>query len=553
MPKKLSQEEFIERAKSLHENKYVYTNVIYKNSTTKVSITCPIHGDFLQIPKAHLKGQGCKFCGYECNAESRTTGLAEFIRRSKEIHNDKFDYSKVVYINSGAKVIVICPKHGEFAPTAQQHISGVDCAKCYHERNGANQRMTTEEFITKAENIHGKKYDYSLVNYIGNENKVTITCPKHGEFLQRPNDHLSKKAGCPACGGVKRLNTYEFIDRANLLHEGKYGYDNTNYTGTDNKILITCTEHGDFLQTPHDHLSKKAGCPDCVGRISKGEIELFEFVQSFYPDAIQCDRTLIRPLELDIVVPSKNIAFEFNGLYYHSSKFINSSKHKEKLDLCSSIGYRLINVYEDDWRFNKEVVKKTIKHILGFSDIKYYARKLSISVLPSNQTKQFFEDNHMQGSGSGNSWCLVDRDNIVAAMQFGMATSERGNKDSSRRELIRYATVGNIVGGASRLFKAFLKDNPTTKNVISYSDNDMFSGKMYELLGFIKDSITSPDYKYIVSGRRVHKSLLRKSNIAKKYPNIYDESLSEFEMTQKLGLFRIYNSGLTKWIYSNLT
>jgi very-short-patch-repair endonuclease len=407
--------------------------------------------------------------------------------------------------------------------------------------------MPSEEYFKKAKGVHGDKYDYSKAIYKGNDQQIEIVCKIHGSFWQRANDHLSKKAGCPMCAGVKRYTTTDFVTLATQRHEGKYTYEKVNYVTTETKVIITCPKHGDFLQTPHDHL-QGVGCPSCkCNGISKGETELKEFVESLGFVVETRDRTIIKPYELDIVLPEVKIALEFNGLYYHSDKFVRNADHKKKTDMAREAGYRLLHIYEDDWRDRQEVVKKTIKHVLGKVDESVYARNLIVAVKNHKDCKDFYDTNHIQGSGKGDSWCLMDGDEIVAAMQFAMATSERGNTDDTRWELVRFASSKRVVGGASKLLEHFRRANQQVKTLISYSDNDLFDGNMYEQLGFVKDSDVKPDYKVIVNGRRVHKAQFRKDNIAKFYPEVYDENLTEREMCQKLGYYRIYNSGLVKW------
>lgn len=125
-------------------------------------------------------------------------------------------------------------------------------------------KLTTSKFIEKAVLVHGDKYDYSQTTYLGNDKKVEILCREHGVFLQRANDHLSKKAGCPECGGVARYTTDKFVNKAKKVHGELYDYSDTEYKNTETKVNISCREHGKFLQTPHDHL-QGAGCPHCAG------------------------------------------------------------------------------------------------------------------------------------------------------------------------------------------------------------------------------------------------------------------------------------------------
>ena len=194
-------EEWIEKAKKIHGNKYDYSKVKYVNSRTKVRIICPIHGEFLQFPSYHLEGYGCK----ECANEKLTLSQEEFIKKCREKHGDKYDYSKVKYVNSKTKVIIVCPKHGEFSVTPNHFIKCEnkhirECPKCAIEK----RIRAAEEIIKEAKEIHGDKYDYSRFEYKGKNHKVCIICPKHGEFWQEPYNHL-KGHGCPYCAAENNV------------------------------------------------------------------------------------------------------------------------------------------------------------------------------------------------------------------------------------------------------------------------------------------------------------------------------------------------------------
>ena len=260
---KSNTEEFIEKANEVHGGKYGYSKVVYRNSYTKVIIICPIHGEFEQTPSSHLSGQGCSKCAgnASCNTE-------EFIEKANEVHGGKYDYSKVVYRNSYTKVIIICPIHGEFEQLPSSHLSSRGCPKC-----AGITKSNTEEFIKKANEVHGGKYGYSKVNYVNNRTKVTIICPIHGEFEQVPSSHLNGH-GCPKCGETKS-NTEEFIEKANEVHGGKYGYSKVNYVNVKTKVTIICQKHGEFEQLPNNHL-RGAGCPKCAGTAKSNTEEFIE-------------------------------------------------------------------------------------------------------------------------------------------------------------------------------------------------------------------------------------------------------------------------------------
>ena len=195
---KITIEQFIERAKLTHGNKYDYSKVEYINARTNVCIICPIHGEFWQSPYNHLKGRGCQKCGYDLIKNKLTNTLNHFIEKSKEIHGDKYDYSKVEYVNNCKKVCIICPIHGEFWQSPKSHLNGRGCQKCGEIKREKSKWLTTEKFIEKAKKIHGNKYDYSKVKYIDSKTKVCIICSKHGEFWMTPSNHLNYQ-GCKKC------------------------------------------------------------------------------------------------------------------------------------------------------------------------------------------------------------------------------------------------------------------------------------------------------------------------------------------------------------------
>jgi hypothetical protein len=134
-------------------------------------------------------------------------------------------------------------------------------------------KKTTTEWIEEAKAVHGKKYNYNKVIYIGCKDKVIITCPKHGDFEQTPSGHLSGR-GCSFCAGVMKITTNDFISKANKIHNNKYMYNNTVYTGSHDTVIITCCDHGEFKQKANNHLYGK-GCPSCSGN---RKIELKEFL-----------------------------------------------------------------------------------------------------------------------------------------------------------------------------------------------------------------------------------------------------------------------------------
>ena len=190
--------EFIEKARGAHGDKYDYSNVEYVTTHTKVIITCKEHGKFEQQPSNHLIGRGCPICAKMTIGDNKRSNKFEFLTRAKIVHGDAYDYSKVEYFKCNEKVTIICKIHGEFEQTPGSHSSGNGCPLCGRDRTHTKQTSNTFEFITKAKNVHGDKYDYSKVDYVKAIQKVCITCKEHRDFHQTPDSHLAGR-GCPKC------------------------------------------------------------------------------------------------------------------------------------------------------------------------------------------------------------------------------------------------------------------------------------------------------------------------------------------------------------------
>jgi len=262
--------EFILDAKKVHGDLYDYSKVEYLNTNTKVTIVCKIHGGFQKIPKEHLKGVGCQKCSKIKSANNLKMSQDEFISKANKEHNFKYDYSKVVYLNTNTKVVIVCKIHGEFEQIPKMHVKGQGCPKCGVLKRNNSLRKTIEQFIEeshKKHNIINNIYDYSLVQYKTVMIKVKIICKKHGIFEQTPNSHL-RGAGCPECSGNKRITSKAFIKKAKKNHENLYDYSNVEYVNNSTKVRIICKEHGVFEQRPSDHLNG-IGCSKCSGKFHK--------------------------------------------------------------------------------------------------------------------------------------------------------------------------------------------------------------------------------------------------------------------------------------------
>jgi very-short-patch-repair endonuclease len=241
----------------------------------------------------------------------------KFIKKSNIRHKNKYDYSKVIYINSLTKVEVLCKEHGSFFVRPDAHVRKVGCPFC----NGGI-RYDNNTFIEKSNIVHNFEYDYSSVQYINSSSKVDIICRKHGKFSMSPRNHLMGQK-CPKCAGVKRKTTDEFIKEASIIHNFKYDYSITNYLNNLKKVDIICKKHGIFSQSPKDHL-KGHGCIKC-SNFSNGEKRLenilndigVSFIREYKFDGCVSKNGVKLPF--DFFLPKFNIVIEYDGKQHFES------------------------------------------------------------------------------------------------------------------------------------------------------------------------------------------------------------------------------------------
>ena len=290
MPRKLTTEEFIQKSKNIHANKYLYDKCNYVGNRFKVIITCKVHGDFYQLPHNHLEGKGCQECG-----GSKKHNKESFIEKSKIRHKNRYNYNLVNYVNSKTKVKIICPIHGLFEQSPLKHIGGSGCQIC-----GGTIKSSLDDFIEKANNIHNFEYNYQFVNYQDNKTKINICCKKHGIFHQIPSNHL-KGVGCPKCSNKHKPSNEEFIEKANKIHNFLYRYNNVKYINCKTEVEIECLLHGIFKQTPNSHLRGR-GCKIC--NTSHGEIKIESILK-------ENDIIYLRQFSFNNLVYKKALKFDF--------------------------------------------------------------------------------------------------------------------------------------------------------------------------------------------------------------------------------------------------
>lgn len=536
--------EFIARATEVHGGRYDYSKVSYRYAREKVEIVCPEHGSFWQAPHKHIHAKhGCP----ACKPTARVTEAA-FVARVREVHGDSLSVAPGTFTKMFARVKMVCEKHGVFEPLASNVVNNRSgCPKCAAELRGVQQRLTKGVFVARAEQVHGNRYGYEEAVVSDSTTPITIVCSTHGPFQQSPAKHLTGH-GCPVCGVEKRTSGItksreQFVLDAVAVHGDSYDYSRFEYSQARSAGMIVCRKHGPFEQTPDAHLAGK-GCPRCTSQVSKWEAEVADFLRE---SGITCERTRkVAGVEFDLY--AEGVAIECNGLYWHSDRFTNARmRHLEKTRAARAAGVRLLHIFEDEWVYRRKAVENLLLSAFGKA-ARIYARDCSMGVSSSREVAGFLEAHHIQGSATGSVvYTLHHTGSVVATMVFSKVRSERGAKDAGW-ELVRYASSGVVVGGASRLFSRFLEDVHPAR-VISYSDNRLFAGGVYEKLGFAKVHETAPQYRVVFRGRRLHKANFKKRALARLVGQGAVDGKTEREVCESLGLSRIYDCGLTKWEY----
>jgi hypothetical protein len=294
---------FISEAKAIHGSFYNYSKVNYKNNRTNIEIICPIHCSFWQTPNGHITNRsGCPKCNFLLNSNNKINKAKNFfIEKAQKIHGYKYDYSKSDYKKANTNIVISCIAHGDFLQSPNSHLNGSGCNKCAHDYLSKKFQMTTEQFIVKAQKIHGFKYDYSHVYYTGIYNEIIINCKNHGLFYQIPNIHL-RNHGCPKCAKIISKSEVKWLDSLNVKEE--YRHLNIKIQG---KLIKT---------DAYNYLTKT--------------------IYEFYGDFWHGNPKMFDP----------NMINDVNGKTF--GELYNNTLKREKFILEN--GYKIISIWECDWK-----------------------------------------------------------------------------------------------------------------------------------------------------------------------------------------------------------
>lgn len=554
----LSTEDFINNSKKIFKNnEFDYSKTFYKNNQTKAIFICNVHKtEWEQLPQNHLRGNNpCQ----DCNGQ-KPIDREMFIKRSKEkFGENRFDYSKVAQIKGiHTKVILVCVKHDQdFIQEAWSNLKGmVGCPEC-----NFNTKLTPEKIKEKALLKHdGKMFDYSKVDWSKSIiEKQLIGChiAEHGFYEQTLDGHLMGKMPCKICDKQNRLTTLdEFIERVKNIHGAdKYDFDKTVLiNGIQGDAVLKCVKHDEYFSYDMFRiLQGLEGCSKCrTSGTSKKEKALADFVEHELGFSIERNYRKIdglSPKEVDIFIPSRNIAIEFNGLYWHSELYLDKNYHYDKWKKCADAGVRLLTVWEDEWENKQDIVKSHIKHVLGLNnDEKIYARNTVVKPINKGMAQLFLNDHHIQGFVGASIHMGVFEKNSESLVAVGSFL-----KSGDNYQLVRFATSQTVVGGFSKLINYFEK-NYEYEQLITFADLGFSDGALYEKNGFVLDRVMAPDYSYVVQNtvQRFHKFGFRRDRFEKDPLLIFDESLSERHLAELNGLERIYDCGKLRYVKEHL-
>jgi len=406
-----------------------------------------------------------------------------------------------------------------------------------------------DEVKSKMINTNIKKYGHNSPLQNNNIKKKSIKTLMNNHGVDNPTKSKSISN--------KRILSYKKNLKVKWLDILKpYGIKNINY---DKKIMyFSCIEcKKDFelhLDLFHNRkISNTTLCTNCNPidkHISGQEIKLAQFIKNNYEgDIILNDRKTLKPYELDIYIPKLNLAFEFNGLYWHNELHKENNYHFDKTELSENKNIKLIQIWEDNWVHKQEITKSIILNQLGKSS-KIYARKTEVKeIIDNNISRDFLNKNHIQGFiGSQIKLGLFHNDKLVSFMSFGKQRKNLGSKSKKNvYELLRFCNKlnTNVIGGASKLFKYFIK-NYKPIEIITYADRSFSKGDLYYKLGFNFVHKTKPNYYYILNKTRKNRFNFRKDVLIKEG---YDPKKTEHKIMLERKIYRIYDSGQLKFVW----
>lgn len=440
--------------------------------------------------------------------------------------------------NTDSCITLICPKHGESKAYVGNIIyQNTGCKKCSAEKSTLGRKRRLLDIPSLKYFLSKYPPEDADARYLAKDT-VRVVCREHGVFEGTLKSLLrQKELKCPKCRDNQMYSFEEYEIRMREKYSNKYTYKvKGEYLGAHSYVLANCLKHGDWPVKIYNHLYNNTECPSCSGTTSKPSKEILDFILKLCPDAIPEYSFGEYNKRVDIFIPSKNIAIEYNGFYFHSSKFRPNNFHLNRRLELESKGIRCVYIWEDEWP--QEKTKKYLINLLGFSK-NIFARKCEVKSLEKQEAVDFLNSNHLMGAG-------VKCPEYVGLFYKGSLISCMGFKKGFHREfeLYRAAFLSGfrVTGGFSKMLNFWRKENPSGK-VISYIDLDKFDGRSYFKSGFVLEK-TSRSMWYTYKNKRIPRHSCKKSDL-KNLPN-FSEDKTEKQILEEIKTYQCWNSGTAR-------
>lgn len=461
-----------------------------------------------------------------------------------------------------------CVKKGRFAGWSFAYVAKSTAPVVEPSRvTYKTQEDWNREFVEQCRKQHGDKFDYSKVVYRGMNKSITVVCPTHGEITPKAVKFVNGACGCYLCnneGQAERIKKYRhlsaeakkrntaktFFSRCRAVHANKYTYPKQAYPGVRGKLRVECPVHGEFEQGAHKHLTGQ-GCPTCGAYTPKWEEEVAAI---FVKAGLEVERgaRILDGREIDIYLPGLKFGIELHGLHWHTEPKVGKTYHREKWESAEQKGIRLVQVFEDEWANKKDIVVDRLLAMVGRCD-SIAARKCEVASVPPAQARVFMERRHIQGFiQSSAHYGLYYKGELRAVASFGRARSGAMSGPVGQAwEVLRYASVGRVQGGFSRLLKAFTEEY-RPERIVSYCDLRYGDGRLYEACGFFLEGVTNPDYWWVPNGKvlRIPRYQTQKHKLTR-HPELephYGPNKTEREVCEAAGWSRVFGVGSQRWV-----
>ena len=522
---------------------------------------CRSCGNLWQEPQSSRRlRKWCRKCAGKQGAEVNRVNAATVSPIAERLQVEWVDERPHTSVSakSNYKACWRCAECGhEWRATVKNRSNGSGCPECY--------RTSDKTGLSSARRASSAQADplsrYAISTQWSERNNHTPEqvsrhsaepawwdCDTCGEpFSRSPKGIHGDTVRCESCSYSHRAVAYATNAAAGNPLEAELRSQLVNpdlmtAAGSPTKLQWVCAEGHTWWAAPKDRV-RGTGCPACAKHISRAEIEVADYVRTLVDDLVTSTRKVIAPYELDMWVPSRNVAIEFNGLYWHSEDAGKGRYyHQKKWQRCADQGVQLITVWEDDWRDRRDICKRMIARKLGVSsERRVNARSTTAGVVERKRAREFLAEHHIQGATAmSEAFGLWDGGELVAVMCMKWRTT-------SEVELVRYATSAIVRGGHSRLLKYTIAQMGP-RRVVTFADRAVSDGGLYETCGFVADSDLRPDYTYYFGGERVHKFAFRLKRFRNDPALVWDESWTEQRAAAENKIPRVWDHGKTRYV-----